>query len=1179
MGISWTKEQQDAIDSRQGTVLVSAAAGSGKTAVLVERVIRRLTDKDNPCSTDNLLIVTFTKAATAQMKERIGAAILKKLAENPTDSHLRRQYMMLPFAKICTIDAFCGDLVRENFHELSISPDYTVLDNENVKIMKNEAVDAVLSREYDKKDEAFFELSNLVSTGSSDNSLSELIKKLYEISMSYPFPEEFLDSLLEEYRNTDINSSKFGAIIKDYLFDMLDYCIDESENLLNVIETEDELQKAYSQAIESDVELCKSMKETLKNDWDSALLSFEKPNFKALGRVPKGYDSENKRLTKTVRDKVKTLIKKAADIMCITAQEHEEDMLSLVKPIESLISLVKAFDEQYSKMKRLENAADFSDILHWALDLLIRKNGDKLEKTKLSQELSKRYAEILVDEYQDINEAQDMIFKAVSRNEENLFMVGDVKQSIYRFRQAMPEIFLRRRASMQDYENGNYPARILLSKNFRSRNGVTSAVNYIFRQIMSPSSGELLYDDSEALCAGADYPQRDMPDAELHIVDVTNCSDSPVRAQAKYVARYIKNAVESGMQVTKGGQLKPAQYGDFCILLRSAKNVSEEFAQALNNEHIPVFSPSTGGFFEATEISFALSLLKVLDNPVQDIPLAAVMMSPVFGFSADEIAQFRASRKEYKKEHGREPLYMSVKAQEEGNPKVKKFFKRLTELRRLSLTLSTGELVRRVVDETGFMAIAGAMPDGDRRKLNLELLSDYANKYEASGNLGLSGFIRFIDKIARTDSDLASASRPSEDANVVRIMTVHQSKGLEFPICILADMQHKFNERDNNSSVIITSYAGIGIKRRAKDNVSLYDTAGRQAAKIMSEKMGRSEEMRVLYVALTRAKENLVMVTSLANPEKKLSALGAFAGHKKTISPFAVMNMTSFCDFIISALIRHPNAGELRRAADISLDVYSSKIDDFKLKAVISKPVEDCENEKEEVIEQSADAQILREIEKRLNYVDPKAKLAGVAAKRAASHSSQSGIDRTYFASQRPAFMGKGGLTPAQRGTATHKFMQFSNYEQASMDAKKELERLVSMGFLSPLEGGGVNLAAIKRFFGSSLYKRMSKASNVMREKKFTILMPLSVLDSDVDDAIKDEKTVVQGIADCVFIEDDELVIVDYKTDMNVSQEELISRYKPQLDIYKRALGECLNMRVKQALIYSFYLSKTIEVL
>lgn len=1180
MGFSWTKEQQDAIDSRKGTVLVSAAAGSGKTAVLVERVIERLTDSDNPCSTDNLLIVTFTKAATAQMKERIAAAILKKLSENPTDSHLRRQYMMLPFAKICTIDSFCGDLVRENFHELGISPDYSVLDSETVKIMKNDACEIVLGNEYKQKDERFFELSNLVSTGSSDESLSELIKKLYEISMSYPFPDEWLDSLLDEYKNTDINSSKFGKIIKDYLFEMLDYCIEESENLLTLLAGEEELRKSYLPAIQSDIELCRYMKDCLLRDWDEALMSFQNPSFKSLGRTAKGYESENKTLTKTVREKIKKLIKKASDIMCITSKEHECDMKELIGPIEKLINLVKDFDCEYSKMKRMQNAADFADILHWALQLLVKNENNQIKKTDLAYELSKRYEEILVDEYQDINEAQDMIFKAVSRDENNLFMVGDVKQSIYRFRQAMPEIFLRRRENMDDYNGTNYPAKILLSQNFRSRSGVTNAVNYIFRQIMSKASGELLYDDSEALFPSSSYPQRDIKDAELHIVDTTNCEESAVEAQARYTAKYIKECVENKMQVTKCNELRDVNYGDFCILLRSAKNVSDVFAAALNEEHIPSFSPATGGFFEAPEISFTLSLLKVLDNPVQDIPLASVMLSPVFGFSCDEIAQFRAQRKNEIKAHGREPLYMSVKACENENPKVKKFLKRLTELRRLALTLSTGELVKRLVEETGYLAIAGAMPDGNRRKLNLSMLSDYASRYEEAGNMGLSGFIRFIDKVARTDSDLATAARPSEDANIVRIMTVHQSKGLEFPICILADMQHKFNERDNNANVIINSNAGIGIKRRAKDNISFYDTAGRQAAKIMSEKMGRSEEMRVLYVALTRAKENLVMITSISNPEKKLSALGAAAGRNKTINPFAVMSMNSFSDWVLSALIRHPDAVELRKMTDIDIDidVHLDKDGLFGLKTLVYKPQEAEKKVQLEAAEEYYDTQLLGEIENRLNYVDPRAFLASVSSKRAASHCAETGIDRTYFASEKPAFMGKSGLTPAQRGTATHKFMQFANYQNARENAGKERDRLVEMGFLSTIEGDGVNLSDVKKFFSSELSKRMFESENVMREKKFTVLVPISYFDPQIDSSLADEKTVVQGIADCAFVENGELVIVDYKTDRNVTEQDLIERYKGQLNIYKKALSECLNMKIRQTLIYSFYLGQSIEI-
>ena len=1175
----WTPEQQDAMNSRKGTVLVSAAAGSGKTAVLVERVIRRLTDSENPCSTDNLLIVTFTKAATAQMRERIGVAILKKLAEDPPNSHLRRQYMMLSFAQISTIDSFCNDLVRENFHALGISPDYSVLDNETASIMKRDAAERVLERAYEQGDEVFYDLSDLVSTGSSDESLSALLRKLYEISTAYPFPNEWLDSLTAEYRTTDINESVFGKVILSYLSDMLDYCISESENLLERMAEDEQVEKAYAPAITSDIRMYEQIKTGLCGDWDTALESLSSPMFMKFGSTPRGYDSEVKNLVKTVRDKLKKLIKKAVGIMCVTAEEHAQDVEKLRKPADMLVGLVKEFAQEYSEMKRQINSADFSDILHWALDLLVERKNGEIQKTALAKELSACYAEILVDEYQDINEAQDMIFKAVSKDESNLFMVGDVKQSIYRFRQAMPEIFLRRRASMVDYAGGNYPARIILGKNFRSREGVTTAVNFIFRQIMSPSAGELDYNDDEALYAGAKYPNRNIPDAELHIVDVSDCENSALEAQAAYTAQYIKNQIDAGLQVTKNGELKPASYGDFCILLRSTKNTASVFARALSQAGIPVFSPETGGFFEAAEISFALSLLRVLDNPVQDIPLAAVMLSPVFGFTADELALFRANRKEETKENGREPLYRCVAAAAaQGDEKASAFLEKLNSLRRLSLTLSADELVHRVIDETGYMAIAGAMSDGERRKLNLGLLSDYANKYEAAGNMGLSGFIRFIDKIARTEGDLASAAKPSEDANVVRIMTVHQSKGLEFPVCILADMQHKFNERENNASVIVNSVAGIGIKRRAADGISLYDTASRQAAKIMSERMGRSEEMRVLYVALTRAKENLVMITSLENPEKKLASLAASAGSGEKISPFAALSMGSFSDWVLASLLRHPDAEELRKMAGVGSHAFFSKKDTFKLKTVVTTPPETYDFDDVDDEQTDINIELLDRIRENLDFVDTRAALATVPAKRAASDNSVSGINREYFASSRPAFMGSGGLTPAQRGTATHKFMQFSDYAAAKTDVRAERDRLVNMGFLSELEGEAVNVRTVERFFNSPLAKRIFESPNVMREKKFTVFVPASVFSPELPTELGNEKTVVQGIADCAFVENGEIVIVDYKTDSNVTEQELLERYSGQLRINRRALQECLNMPVKSTLIYSFSLGKTIEV-
>lgn len=1181
MGVDWTTDQRHAIECRKGSVLVSAAAGSGKTAVLVERVIRRLTDKDNPCSAEDLLIVTFTRAATAQMREKIGAAILKRLSEDPTDRHLRRQYMLLPFAKICTIDSFCNDLARENFHALGISPDYSLLDNETAVIMKNDVCKAMLERAYEEdSDGRFSELSDMMSSGSSDEDFAKLIIKMYDISTAYPFPDLWLDSLIGEYSQPDINKSRWGGIIKKYVCDMLDYCVSSSRDMMTAMESDPIVADAYGAAVQSDINMYAELREKINSDWDEALEAFKTVKYMSLGRVPKGYESETKNVVTTARKKLKDLLKKVPGIMCVSSEEHADDMRLLRDPVTKLIELVKQFGREYSAEKDKMNSADFSDILHRALNLLAVSDGSGgYIKTDLARELSSHYVEILVDEYQDINEAQDMIFRAISADENNLFTVGDVKQSIYRFRQAMPEIFLRRRSTTHSFESGKYPLGITLGSNFRSRVGVTSCVNYIFRQLMSTEAGELEYDDSEALNAAAKYPERDTPDCELHVVtDKGNRADT-LEAQARYVAKYIERTVREGkMLVTKGGALHPASYGDFCILLRTAKNVSSVYANALSERGIPVFSPETGGFFEAAEISFILSLLRVLDNPVQDIPLAAVMLSPLFGFSAGELADIRASAKERLEAGETEPLYRSVTASaDEGNKKAAAFLIKIESLRRLSLTLSAGELVHRVCEETGFDAIVGAMPDGERRRLNIGLLCDYAEKYEAAGNLGLSGFIRFIDKVARTSGDLATAARPSENADIVRIMTVHQSKGLEFPICILADMQHAFNERDNTESVLISSSAGLGMKRRTEDGISVYDTASRRAAVITSERMGRSEEMRVLYVALTRAKENLVMVTSVPNPEKGLAKVAVECGIGERANPFAVLRMNNFSDLVLAALMRHPAADELRKLSGVDVPIFLSEKDRFKLKVVVS--------DSESFMTESANEQkiaakpvFFNEVQARLDYSDLRSVLSSVPAKRAASDGSERGINREYFASSRPAFMSSGGLTPAQRGTATHKFMQFSDYSAARANIESELARLVDGGFLSEDEGKAVNIGAAKRFFMSPLAERIFASDNVMREKKFAALFPAKFFYPELTGEAAEEKIVVQGIADCVFVEDGELVIVDYKTDTGVDAEALLDRYSAQLEIYREALSQALGMPVKETLLYSFFMNSTVKV-
>ena len=513
MGVKWTTDQQHAIECCKGSVLVSAAAGSGKTTVLVERVIRRLTDEDNPCSAEDLLIVTFTRAATAQMREKIGAAILKRLSEDPTDRHLRCQYMLLPFAKICTIDSFCNDLVRENFHALGISPDYSLLDNETAVIMKNDVCEAMLERAYEEdSDGSFSGLSDMMSSGSSDEDFAKLIIKMYDISTAYPFPDLWLDSLIEEYSQPDINKSCWGGIIKKYVCDMLDYCVSSSNDMMAAMESDSIVADAYGAAVQSDINMYAELREKVNRDWDEALEAFNTVKYMGLGRVPKGYESETKNAVMTARKKLKELLKKVPNIMCVSSGEHSEDVRLMRGPVTELIELVKQFGREYSAEKDKMNSADFSDILHRALNLLAVSDGrGGYIKTDLARELSSHYVEILVDEYQDINEAQDMIFKAISADENNLFTVGDVKQSIYRFRQAMPEIFLRRRSTTHSFESGKYPLGITLGSNFRSRVGVTSCVNYIFRQLMSTEAGELEYDDSEHSTPPLNIPSATPP--------------------------------------------------------------------------------------------------------------------------------------------------------------------------------------------------------------------------------------------------------------------------------------------------------------------------------------------------------------------------------------------------------------------------------------------------------------------------------------------------------------------------------------------------------------------------------------------------------------------------------------------------------------------------------------------
>ncbi len=1168
MAISWTTDQQKAIDARKGTLLVSAAAGSGKTAVLVERVIRRICDSENPCGVENLLIVTFTKAAASQMKEKIEAAISKKIAENPSDKRLRRQQLMLPCANICTIDSFCINLVRENFHALGIAPDFGMLDESRLDILKAQAVNTVVGELYKNPTENFMRLTSLISDNRDDQKLVGAILKLHSLSQAYPFPELWLRSLAQAFASPEqVEKSSWGQILISYMKAATESCVSGIDHCLLLLADEPELEAKYADTFIAEKEMLSRFLTAVDTEpWDKIAEIYASVTFGRMPAAPRGYASEVKDICKKVRDGYKKEIGEMGRYLCITGEEHKADVAALAPVVSELIDAVIAFANEFDRLKLAENGADFSDTLHMALSLLVEPDGGKYTKTPLAVALSENYAEILVDEYQDVNLAQDMIFSALSKDENNLFMVGDVKQSIYRFRQAMPEIFLARRDKMSEYENENYPAKVTLGKNFRSREGVTGIVNFIFEAVMNRDAGGVDYNADERLEAAAKYPLKDGADTEFLLFETEK--DNFTKTQAKYIADYIETAVAEGMQITKGDGFRPAEYKDFCILLRSVKNSSRDFVDELNARGIPVSCEASDGFLNAPEIMFLVSLLKVIDNPVNDIPLTAVMLSAVFGFTPDDLAVMRAERK-------KGSVYGCVVfAAENGNKKAAEFIAKLKEMRRIAATVRVGELVRRLVEETGYSAAVCAMKNSDVRRANLNLFTDLANKFESNGRRGVSGFVSYLDNIEKSGGNVSGGSTKSEAANAVKIMTIHKSKGLEFPVCFVAACEKTYGDFFNREDLIIASASGIGIKNNT--GFAKYDTLPRLAAKTETLIAEHSEELRVLYVALTRPKEKLIMLSSCTDSTKTLTSAAANLRQGDKVNPFTVTGFSSYGECILTALLRHPDANALRMAAGISQRFNLPCRTPLKAEIIKNYQIKAVTREIEEI---QADEEILKEIEARLGYEYPFAALNGVVAKQIASNLAVDEMQSEYFASRRPAFMSKDKLTPAQRGTATHRFMQFADYAAASENTSAELRRLVADGMLTETEADAVDIKAVSGFFEGELAKRILNAEKVFKEYEFTFGIPVRELYPQVPQAVaENEKIIIEGVADCAFVENGKLVIVDYKTDRVTLAEELKELYGSQLGIYRRCLEQVMGLPVAQTLIYSFRLGKTIEI-
>lgn len=1176
MARNWTEAQSDAINARRGSVLVSAAAGSGKTAVLVERVITRLTDTVNPTSADRLLIVTFTRAAAGEMKDRISAALSERLRKEPGNIHLINQQMLLPNAKICTIDSFCTSLVKESFQFLDISPDFKTADEGELSVLKSLAMEETLEQMYQKAEKGFLTLVELLFSGRDDSVLQKNIEKLYETSRSFPFSQKWLRGLQESFNKTEtIKESIYGRIVLSHVKTAVEYSLRIFQNILSQIEGDEELERIFCNAVSQDAAQCEYIISRIdEGSWDDVrnAVSLYKPATR--GRVSKDQKDDPLILRLVSKREVGTdNMKDIKKHFFCTEQDFKEDMEFFREPVESLIDSVLLFSENYKRIKKEKKLCDFSDITHLALSLLVKETGDAWESTEFAKIYSESFDEILIDEYQDTNRAQDMLFTSISRN--NLFRVGDVKQSIYSFRQAMPQIFLELKSAYENYDRDkdNYPAKIILGNNFRSRKGVTDIINFVFRQIMCEESGDIEYNDEEKLVCSASYDAKSEPDCELHVLDtqaVDSEQEDTHEYQARYIAKQIKRMIDEGCTVKEGDGQRKVTYRDFCVLLRSVSSKGTVYADAFRKEGIPCFTEVSGSFLTAQEIALTLNILRIIDNPKQDVALLSVMMSPLFGFTADEVSFLRKGRR-------KGDIYSCLQALlSEGNEKIGHFMKKVSLWRNVSICLSVDELINEIYEDTGLVSIFDAMDKSGERRANLMLLLDYASVYEKAGYIGLSGFIRFIDRLKSEKQDLTAALGGSQNADVVKIMTIHKSKGLEFPVCILGNCAGQFNRMDEIENLVVNRKVGLGLIRRDTETFDQYETLCHSAVKLSVHHDTLSEELRVLYVAMTRAREKLIMVYAQNNPIKSLQKYAVDINDSQdTVNPYAVTKVKGFGQWLLTCLLRHKDAQILREEAGIDESIVLPC--ESPLKVVFVKEEQERIAEEEIRKQTEIDEDFLSLVRERADFRYKYEALSGVISKRAASEVDKGYIDRDYFASSAPAFLSEGGLTGAGRGIATHTFIQFADYEKAKTDLESEIERLNDMGILSDVQCSGINRKAVSWFFRSDLAKRILSSDNVMREKKFTIEVPVSEIYEGLEE-FSDEMMMIQGIADCAFVENGEVVVVDYKTDSLDSEDKFREKYASQVLLYKKALSQCIGLPVKQTLLYSFHLGKEIEV-
>ena len=1226
----WTEEQLKAIETRRCNLLIAAAAGSGKTAVLVERIIRIITNEESPVDIDRLLVVTFTSAAASEMRERIASAITKALEKSPNSKNLQKQLTLLSRANITTMHSFCLDVIKNNFHIIDLDPAFRILDETEGMLLRSEVLEELFEDKYENDDKEFLDLVEAYSDSKSDDKLKDIVLDLYKFSMSGPWPQRWLRDKSEEFNISTIEeldkSSWMNVFIENLVIE-LQGLISMEEKALELCGETSGLEP-YIDTFRDDITMLQMIYEHLGTGVENIYNRLSSASFSKLKTVRKANVSDEnvQSRVKAIRDDVKKKINKLRDeIFSMTPDEMLHSVKASYPYMKTLSNLVIEFQDKFSNAKKERGALDFNDLEHLCLKILTSENSGVADNFK------EYFDEVLVDEYQDSNAVQEGIIDLVSRkysDNPNVFMVGDVKQSIYRFRQAKPELFLEKYNTYSKEQGKNI--KIQLYKNFRSRDEVIKGVNYIFKEIMSRVVGELEYTDEEALNLGASYKDAEEDNyvvggkIELNILDKSTEVEEEIlieeeedlgaiNLEARIVANRIKELLSNKdgkvfKVLDKGtGEYRPVTYKDIVILLRATKNWSEVFLDELGAEGIPVYADTGSGYFESIEIRTIMSLLKVIDNPMQDIPLIALLRSPIMSFSAEDLTNIRLIDKDkYFYENIISISNEEFDCEKELVEKCNIFLERLNVWRKKSIYTPIDEFIWYLYTDTAYYGYVGAMPNGVLRQANLRILFQRAKQYEQTSFKGLFNFINFINKLRKSSGDMGSAKVLGENEDVVRIMSIHKSKGLEFPVVFVCGSGKQFNLMDLNNNILYHEELGFGPELVDLDKRVSYPTLPKEAIKQRIRLETLSEEVRILYVAFTRAKEKLIITGAVNGLEKWITkCCNAAALDKDIILPSEVLKGKSYLDWIGMSICKHRDGESLRElvgANDISIkdDLSTWSVKTWtKSDLIVDKKNSDVDEINEENLLINFDcSSVDKEIERRLDFRYKFRESTLIKSNFSVSELKKKNFEqipvidteelfKEDICNIKPKFLQEErGLTGAEKGTAMHFVMQKVDLSRLNTveEIKEQLKEFVDMELLSKEEYKVISPYKIKKFFVSKLGERMLRAYNrgdrVYRELPFYTEIDVHRIDPDLPKEVEGDKVRLQGVIDSFFYEEDEVILLDYKTDYveQGNEEELINKYKMQIQYYKEALEKITKTKIKECYLYSFYLEKEILV-